>query len=318
MRQPGRAVGQRFPAMTWAAVALSVVGVVLLSTTLLTWAPDNNPRWLLTAMIGVAVATLVWTLARGSRLTPPELAAMVAGAYGGISVLTWGTDRLISAFANGTSAPMLAVLSVWFLPYGLARVVSYGGTALWCLAAWSQQESTLLVPVVGLFVQVVIATEVLGRLRGRLDRLAHTDALTEALNRRGIEDELSRHLVRRARLGTPVTVLVLDIDGLRAANSAGGHAAGDDLLRRVAAHWRTGLRDHDVLGRVGGDEFVVVLPGVDHGVGDVVARRLATDAPTSWSVGVAEARAEDDAAAVIARADRRMYEQKAGRHPDPD
>lgn len=317
MPGPVASAGRTYPAMTVATVLLNLSAIVLLAMTLLTWRPDNNPRPVLVALMVTAAAGLVWTLVRGRLLEQRDVAVMVALAFGALAALTWGTDRELAAFSNGSSTPMLSVFAVWFLPIGLARVIAYVGTTAWGLAIASHADETLLVPAVTVVVQVVVVTEVLGRLRVRLGRLAHTDELTGVLNRRGTYDLVAHHLARRSRLGTPLAVLALDVDNLRDVNNRGGHAAGDALLRAIVDHLCAGLRPGDALGRLGGDEFLVVLAGADHGVGDVVARRLAEGAPASWAVGVAEARVDDDPAALLARADVRMYEQKqAGRGLD--
>lgn len=309
-----RAVG--WPAMTAATVLLSLTALCMLALTLATWQPDNNPRWVLYVLVVVALGGLAWTVRRGALLEPREVAAMVSLCFVALAVLTWGTERQVAVLANGTSTPTLAVFAVWFLPLALARVVSYVGTALWVLAVASHHDPQMLGPTVAVVVQVLVGTEVLGRLRLRLDRLARTDQLTGALNRWGVQAVVDAQLVRRRRLGTPLTVLALDVDDLRAVNTLGGHAAGDRLLTSVVEHLRAGLREGDVLGRLGGDEFLVVMPGADHGVADVVARRLQVSAPASWSCGVAQARADDDVASLLARADDRMYAQKQGRRPE--
>ena len=232
---PGSVVvaGRRYPAMTVATVLLNLIAIAMLSLTLLTWRPDNNPRSALVALIVTAAAGLVWTLARGALLEQRDVAVMVALAFGALAALTWGTDRELAAFANGSSVPMLSVFAVWFLAIGLARVIAYVGTAVWGLAIASHADETLLVPAVTVAVQVVVATEVLGRLRARLDQLARTDELTGALNRRGAHALVTQQLTRRARLGTPLTVLALDVDDLRAVNNRDGHPAGDGRHQRL-------------------------------------------------------------------------------------
>lgn len=301
------------PAMVVATALLNLVGAAMLATTLLTWRPDNNPKVVIAVLLAASSVALAWTLVRWRTLEEREVAAMVVLAYAGIAILSWGTERSLAAFANGASSPMLAIFAVWFLSPRVARAIAYGGTAAWVLAIVGQGDDDLLVPALTVVVQVVVATEVIDRLRRRLDRLARTDELTGALNRRGAYDVVAAELARRDRIGTPLSVLILDVDDLRDVNNSRGHAAGDALLRAVADHVRAGLRDGDVLGRLGGDEFLVVLPGADHGVADVVARRIATGAPASWSAGVAQARASDDRASLLARADARMYEQKQTR-----
>jgi diguanylate cyclase (GGDEF)-like protein/PAS domain S-box-containing protein len=161
-------------------------------------------------------------------------------------------------------------------------------------------------------------------LESKLADQAATDPLTGALNRRGLEEKLERILRSDPeRLG----IIYADVDDLKRFNDSYGHAEGDRLLLEVIRRIRSVLRDDDLLARVGGDEFVVVLPKL-HGQED--ARRLAAriqtamDAPwmelqppvaLSISIGIALPDAPltslQEAQALLQQADRAMYEAKA-------
>lgn len=97
--------------------------------------------------------------------------------------------------------------------------------------------------------------------RGAMDEVSRTDALTGCLNRRGFEQHMAEAL---ARTEGPVALVVLDLDDFKAVNDNHGHAAGDELLRWVAARIGGALRDGEGLGRLGGDEFAIVLEGALH------------------------------------------------------
>ncbi len=103
------------------------------------------------------------------------------------------------------------------------------------------------------------------------ERLAHTDALTGLANERTVARILELELARAGRQGSEVSLALFDIDDFRATNADGGHAAGDDVLRRVAAVLAESVRLVDTVGRIGGDEFVLVAPG---SAGTMVARRI--------------------------------------------
>ena len=120
----------------------------------------------------------------------------------------------------------------------------------------------------------------------RARELALRDQLTGLHNRRFFDDHLEQVLARADRSGRPVALLVVDLDGLKAINDAGGHPAGDAALRAAADALRASVRTGDLPCRLGGDEFAVILPDADEGAALAVAQRAlrALDAAGSgWS-----------------------------------
>jgi diguanylate cyclase (GGDEF)-like protein len=103
------------------------------------------------------------------------------------------------------------------------------------------------------------------------ERMAHTDPLTGLANERTVGRVLELELARAGRQGGEVSFAMFDIDDFRATNAEGGHEAGDDVLRRVAAVLAESVRLVDTVGRIGGDEFVLVAPG---SAGTMVAQRI--------------------------------------------
>ncbi len=163
-------------------------------------------------------------------------------------------------------------------------------------------------------------------LAQRLEYLIDHDFLTGLFNRRRFELELSREAERVARYGAKAAVLVMDLDHFKDVNDAFGHKSGDDLLRGVAGALRHRIRQTDLLARVGGDEFAVLLPQTDADQAQIVAdgivktmsRHVAMlgeqSIRTTASIGVALFDGLS-AAEVLARADLAMYEAKqAGRN----
>jgi diguanylate cyclase (GGDEF)-like protein len=162
----------------------------------------------------------------------------------------------------------------------------------------------------------------------KLHRMAMTDPLTGIANRRHIEQLARRALDHANANGEPLCVLVLDVDHFKAVNDAFGHAVGDQVLVRVAHACKQALRRFDLLGRLGGEEFLVVLPDTTLEVALQIAERLrrrveslplANLAPglqITASVGAALADHEaDDMAELVRRADNAMYRAKdAGRN----
>ncbi|MDH5833392.1 sensor domain-containing diguanylate cyclase [Luteimonas kalidii] len=166
------------------------------------------------------------------------------------------------------------------------------------------------------------ATE-LRRVEAELEHLANHDTLTGLPNRHHLQQVLTRALSHARANGDGLALLYVDLDGFKAANDLGGHDAGDRLLQDVAARLTQGLRHGDVAARIGGDEFVVVLPGCR----DATAARRVADAlrdrlrridhlagqpfQLDASVGIACFPGDgDDVATLLAHADRAMYAVK--------
>jgi diguanylate cyclase (GGDEF)-like protein/PAS domain S-box-containing protein len=112
------------------------------------------------------------------------------------------------------------------------------------------------------------------RLYADVQRLAVTDSLTGQLNRRGFVEMARRELERFQRYGRPLSLILLDIDRFKEINDTYGHLAGDDVLRFVATRCEQNLRQVDLLGRIGGDEFVILLPETDQETAVGVAERI--------------------------------------------
>jgi two-component system cell cycle response regulator len=115
------------------------------------------------------------------------------------------------------------------------------------------------------------------RLRANYERslsLALTDSLTGLYNRRYLADHLERSLQRARETGKPVSVVLIDIDHFKQVNDSYGHAVGDEVLRAVAQRVNGNLRNFDMVARLGGEEFVIVMPDTPGEIGYMVAERL--------------------------------------------
>jgi diguanylate cyclase (GGDEF)-like protein len=164
---------------------------------------------------------------------------------------------------------------------------------------------------------------------------AITDPLTGAYNRRKLLEEGESEVQRCRRYGRPLSVLMVDVDNFKRINDTRGHHAGDDALRALVVRLRESLRGTDLLGRLGGEEFGILLPETSLGQALRVAERLRRDVAAlrvsadqgelfgfTVSLGVAQLAAEENFEAVMQRADRLLYQAKErGRNrvePDPN
>jgi diguanylate cyclase (GGDEF)-like protein/PAS domain S-box-containing protein len=157
-----------------------------------------------------------------------------------------------------------------------------------------------------------------------LRQLATTDPLTGLANRRSFMQQAEREMEQCRRYGHPLCLLMLDIDHFKQVNDTWGHDAGDEVLRAVAGIVAESIREVDLCGRLGGEEFAVLLPETPSERALVVAERIRasiesaiirTDGvtiPITLSVGKAEMALDDDVNNVIRRADEALYKAKRG------
>jgi diguanylate cyclase (GGDEF)-like protein len=125
-----------------------------------------------------------------------------------------------------------------------------------------------------LFARLLADRARLGALSRELSRMARTDTLTGLLNRRGLNDHLTRATAHARRRGDPLSVLMIDLDRFKQVNDHYGHDAGDRVLCALADCMRDVLRAEDVYGRIGGDEFMVILAGADADAAQAATARL--------------------------------------------
>ncbi len=179
----------------------------------------------------------------------------------------------------------------------------------------------LLAKMLGTVLQLELSAEKTAREAERLQMEALTDPLTQLYNRRAWDRLLNAEEERCRRYGNPATIMVIDLDGLKAENDSEGHAAGDLLLQRTAKILRQVARQVDVVARLGGDEFGII--GVECGLIDAsetLLKRTKTaleNANIKASVGIAERSHKTGLKQAWEKADQLMYEDKRSRHAMP-
>lgn len=231
-----------------------------------------------------------------------------------------GTSRRARLF----TAACLGVAGLLMLVRGLAAAWS-GSTADFHAPNVGQFGIVLLFGVFAVLTTLGVVWMEIEQLQADLARLAMLDSLTAILNRRAFMLEYERELSRCRRDKTGLALAIFDLDHFKDVNDVHGHLVGDQVLRGVADRMRASLRGHDVLGRYGGEEFALLMPGADAAAAlagtervrlAVGAQAIRTDAlsiPVTVSAGVAIYGLDGrDWESLLRSADAALYEAKRG------
>ena len=292
--------------------------------------------WALLALNGFAWPHLAYRMARRSR--DPRRAElhnlMFDSACGGAWVAAIGFNLVPSAVLVAMLAmDKAAVGGVRFLARCLNAQIVAGALVALVNNFWLHLDSGFVAVVASLPLLLAYpptvgynAYRLARRVRQQNDVLATLstlDGLTRLMNRVYWERAVETEFQRCRRIGHSSALLMLDIDHFKAVNDAHGHQVGDEALRAVATILRDSLRMHDIAGRYGGEEFGVVLPGIDARGAAALAERIRRKIESSVveprrgvrvtaSIGYAALGNDDhDPGAWIARADRALYAAKA-------
>lgn len=343
-------IGATFVVVLWQAILGGLSGYPE------PWLPvgERGAWWLLalTAATQALVLPALWRLNGGDRLLPSSRPAQQGVLWGlmGLAALVpwlrWETLALVAeglqlSFILGCLLSLVAGIRAWlrgdcWALAGLAALVPLlvmiaadASSAGWLL---EYRVEALQLSVTWLLMMAAYAlNQRLGRLRQQRDelrQLAETDGLTGLPNRRAGLQQLARHLERVDRERGPLVIGFLDIDLFKDINDRHGHAVGDQVLVAVARALRTAVRSQDEVVRMGGEEFLLLMPGMPREAASARLDRLrqriieagqALQVPgleVTASIGLAQWRpGEDDLAALLRRADHAMYVAKrAGRN----
>ena len=286
--------------------------------------------------LGVLPSLLLWAGHRFSRSIHREALRLH------ITVMSGGllTMAVLGIVERGGLVMLAVALLVGNLMYQVPlrpllafNAVAFAGCGIAIIATARPEEHIAVLVRATEFLALVIACAVVGGLHNRqrlasllaehrLTQMAMLDALTGVASRRRLDDVLKIELAAVAR-GRQLSVILLDADRFKSVNDRFGHDVGDDVLRALARVLQQGARLTDVIGRWGGEEFIVVCPDTRAAEAVVLAERLAqalraTSLPVAGTVtasfGVAQAVPGEAARQLIDRADRALYQAKeAGR-----
>jgi diguanylate cyclase (GGDEF)-like protein len=318
------------PSSVWPLISLGIYMIATTLALLLAWWYSNAaaPSPQLTHA-GLVVTYAGFGLSMGVLIRPaldapnPELAATICLLFTSVSICV----GLLSSSAVPMSFHAFTTFSVWlFIIHLMAEGTRFATwLALGCFVVWGSLE------IVGIRLHRLLHDTIEHRLAeadlsrqlaaalDQLDRIAATDELTGVGNRRRFVKQLERCLDAAGQVAT--CVVLFDIDHFKAVNDTYGHGVGDDVLRSVAGTVLGAVRSHDLIGRLGGEEFAVLCSAADEETAAIMADRIrrrieaATfdDTPrlcVTASFGVAQLQAGATAADTLRDADEALYRAK--------
>jgi diguanylate cyclase (GGDEF)-like protein len=248
----------------------------------------------------------------------PQLAAAVSHAPQGNVRIAGLAARYVSVAVPGTS---------WHLVIAIADAKLFSainGSALWLPWSVFAVLSLFGILAVALFARSQSTGRRLASVSRELAQAALVDPVTGLLNRRALENSLVQSIARTRRAQEPLSALMIDLDHFKQINDTHGHETGDQVLRVIADSMREVFRDSDIVGRWGGDEFLVLLPDTNSEGAHDASRRLrdhvnatsmlphAASQLVTLSVGAATSTTGDD---LIRQADIALYRAKHARSP---
>lgn len=308
-----RAVLAKPPAIAWSLALLFVFKAAICLVVVISPISRHEPTRLLSGIgiVAVLAAGAVWLFGARIPLWGYELLAAVGAVVSSALVARSATHggMMMTAF----SYPWIAIYAAQFFPrrtvMALGALISIG-FAVGLAIDGLPNAVVYWVTVTATTWSICI---VLGTLAETLRLKADTDPLTGLLNRAGFLAAAEREHAIAQRVGAPLTLAVLDLDGFKQVNDVHGHGVGDRLLVELASSWRKRLRAGDILARHGGDEFVLLLPAtaIDDAV-TVLERLRDEQLPVSWSSGLAPWLPAASFDECLARADADLYGVKGG------
>lgn len=290
--------------------AANLIGLILDSTTLVTAVASAAG-----ALFSAVVFLLVLRKGRKLHLSVGFILVLVHLAIGVLNV--WIGLNRHNVFLSLQEVPIFALFIAGFYRPFIARaftafmLAAMGGAMLFGDLGGSWTSASVgPANMLSTIIFATICCEAGVVIQAWFDEKTSVDSLTGALNRAGFM-EAARAEVRRAeRTGTPTSMALIDIDAFKSVNDTRGHHAGDVLLQELVAQWTTLTRSNDLVGRLGGDEFILLFPNTPATTAEVVVKRLRARSSHPWSWGITEVRGDEAFTDVVQRADEAMYRSR--------
>ncbi|MEF2978403.1 GGDEF domain-containing protein [Subtercola sp. YIM 133946] len=316
-RWRGALIPAGIPAFSWVT---SAAGLVIAASGLVdVFTSTGNPfgsvwTW---CWIGLTLILAGTPILRGARFTRGVGLAGTIVFFLVTSLQLAVSTAPVASINNVVLYPMLATYLGWFYRRRVARAVIAGAFICSATSLFVNPIEHVFITWINLALASVFCLEAASYLKSKLDGEVKTDPLTGVLNRSGLDERIGLELDRASRSGLPMTIAIFDLDDFKHTNDTQGHAAGDQLLIDFARGLQETTRRLDTVARIGGDEFLIVMPDTTADDATSSIDRFRDQFGTGWSFRLAQASPGDTPHSLRDRADRQLYALKNARRRPP-
>ncbi|MGB3413426.1 MAG: diguanylate cyclase [Microbacteriaceae bacterium] len=294
-----------------AAIFLVALAVAIFMTL---WDPNLViPAHAWNMVMGLYVLIIAWIFWYGSRLSVAMSVSLVSIVIAILLIFAYVTTSAIHSVVSGLFLPIIGIYLMWFNRKIIARILIASFLSVFSLVMISKYDHKFYLVVFTIVTETLVASEIIRALVDRLQRATLVDSLTKTWNRRGLHRQLKVEVDLANRNQSPLSLLYIDLDDFKIVNDTQGHNAGDQALKDFVQQVSTQIRPRDIFARMGGDEFLLVLPETSQHASEILAQRLQRDSPIAWSYGISQYRVGESFDELLARADTMLLEGKAER-----
>jgi len=301
---------ESLPAKTWTLALLQGTSAVGLAAIAAAPLGGHAPTKVYAVCGVVLILIAAGLMAFGTHVSDRALLALAS-----VRVIVVGVALAVSQSAGATlfGGAGLIWISLWvtgFFPPRAAIAFALEVVVISAAVAINHEHLRTAIDALPMLSGAALLSVMLSQVLNNLRHEARHDQLTGLMNRRGLDMALGDLWSGRRFEGT-ASLVVIDLDGLKLVNDHAGHLAGDQMLMTFATELQTAARGVDLVARIGGDEFIAILPGLSAVEATRWVAQMHDDSGVAWSFGVAERRADEQLEPWLGRADKLMYVAKA-------
>ena len=300
------------PAKTWMLALLNGTSAVGLGAMAAAPLGGNAPSTLYAACACALALVAAVLMTFGERIGSRTLLGLAAVRIAVVTLTLSAATTGGAALFGGAGLMWVALWVTGFYPTRTALCTFAAEiTAVAVASAINPEHLRTAFDALPMVAGAIVLSLLLGQILGGLRHEARHDELTGLMNRRGLDQAMSELASGRRFAASAHSLVVIDLDGLKLVNDHAGHLAGDQMLVTFATELQTAARGVDLTARVGGDEFIAILPGVSSAQAVTWAEAMHAQSGVAWSYGVAERSSGEELEAWLNRADKLMYQAKS-------